>query len=120
VVKYFNERVLDYRKNDRLTDMRLCLIRLDETERKALKHALKDFHGEIYLFGSRTDNSKRGGDIDILLIPQKKSRPLKMSLEIQKRFFSLCEEHIDVVIYNNSPFCQEILKNAKKLDLTTI
>jgi len=46
-------------------------MRLDEHEKKALKHALKDFHGEVYLFGSRVDSSKRGGDIDILLMPKK-------------------------------------------------
>jgi hypothetical protein len=38
------------------------LMRLDEVEKKALKHALKDFHGEVYIFGSRVDNSRRGFD----------------------------------------------------------
>jgi len=108
------------RKNNRVLLLRLYTMRLDKHEKKALKHALKDFRGEIYLFGSRTDNSKRGGDIDILLIPQKRGRPLKMSLEIQKNFFTYCEENIDVVIYSKSLFCQEILKHAKKIDLATI
>ena len=95
-------------------------MRLDDLEKKALKHALKDFQGEVYLFGSRTDTSKRGGDIDILLVPRTKSRALKLSLDIQRKFFSQCEEDIDVVIYNNSPFCREILKRAKQLDIKRI
>jgi predicted nucleotidyltransferase len=95
-------------------------MRLDANEKNALKFALKDFHGEIYLFGSRTDTSKRGGDIDILLVPRTKSRPLKLSLDIQRKFFSQCEEDIDVVIYNNSPFCREVLKRAKQLDIKRI
>jgi predicted nucleotidyltransferase len=95
-------------------------MRLDKQEKKALKYALKDFHGEIYLFGSRTDNSKRGGDIDILLVPGPSTRPLRLTLDIQRKFFSQCEENIDVLIYRNSPFCREILKRAKRLDIKRI
>lgn len=95
-------------------------MRLDENEKKALKHALKDFRGEVYLFGSRTDDSKRGGDIDILLVPRTKAKPIKLSLDIQTKFFALCEEDIDVVIYKNSPFCREMLKIAKRLDIKRI
>ncbi|MBM4147181.1 MAG: nucleotidyltransferase domain-containing protein [Nitrospira sp.] len=91
-------------------------MRLDENEKKALKHALKDFRGEVYLFGSRTDDSKRGGDIDILLVPKKRTSPLTLTLDVQKKFFFQCEEDIDVVIYQNSPFCREILKRAKRID----
>ena len=86
--------------------IRLYSMRLDEQEKKALKYALKDFHGDIYLFGSRTDNAKRGGDIDILLVPETASRPLKLTLDIQRKFFSQCEENIDVLIYQNRTFAR--------------
>lgn len=95
-------------------------MRLDTNEKKALKYALKDFKGESYLFGSRLDNTTKGGDVDILLVSEKRANPLKLSLMIQKRFFSICEEKIDVIVYNGNLFCQEILKNAKKLDITRI
>jgi len=78
------------------------------------------FQIDNYRFGSCTDTSKRGGDIDILLVPRTKSKPLKLSLDIQRKFFSQCEEDIDVVIYNNSPSCREILKRAKRLDIKRI
>jgi len=62
-------------------------MRLDIQEKEALRFALKDFKGEVYLFGSRLDDKKKGGDIDILLIPERKITPLKLSLKIQTRFF---------------------------------
>jgi uncharacterized protein len=95
-------------------------MRLDEDERKALKYALKDFHGEVYLFGSRIDNAKRGGDIDILLKPKKRSQSLRLTLDTQRKFFSRCEEDIDVLVYDDTPFCKEILKRAKRLDIKRI
>jgi len=93
-------------------------MRLDALEREALKYALNDFNGDVYLFGSRIDDTKK--DIDILLIPKERTNTFKLSLGIQRKFFSKCEENIDVVIYDESPFCQEALKNAKKLVITGI
>jgi len=96
-------------------------MRLDISERAALKHALDGFEGDVFLFGSRADDSKSGGDIDILLIPKEKTNPLKLSLQILKKFFLQCEEDIDVVIYNpENPFCRYVLTNAKRLDIARI
>ena len=36
-------------------------MRLDALEREALKYALNDFNGDVYLFGSRIDDTKKGG-----------------------------------------------------------
>ena len=83
-------------------------------------YALEDFRGDVYLFGSRVDATKKGGDIDLLLIPKKEKNPLKLSLQIEAKFFSWCEEKIDVVIYTESSFCKEIIKHAKRLDITRL
>ncbi len=41
-------------------------LRLDKFSKSALFEALKAFEGgEVIFFGSRTDSSKKGGDIDI-------------------------------------------------------
>ncbi|HBR18568.1 MAG TPA: nucleotidyltransferase [Deltaproteobacteria bacterium] len=93
-------------------------MRLDANEKEALKFALRGFKGEVYLFGSRVDDTKKGGDIDILLIPKKKIISLKLSLKIQTKFFSKCEEKIDVLVYKDTLFCREILKSAKRLDIS--
>lgn len=95
-------------------------MRLDEDEKIALKESLKDFSGEVYLFGSRLNNKKNGGDIDILLVPKTDSNHIKLSLEIQRKFFSICEEDIDVIIYDESLFSKEILKNAQRIDIKRI
>jgi len=49
-------------------------MRLTELEIQAIKKAfLETFKdGKIYLFGSRVDDTKRGGDIDLYLCPSKK------------------------------------------------
>ncbi len=58
--------------------------------------------GKIYLFGSRVNDSKRGGDIDLYLIPN-----IKESLQIKKIKFLLKlnmilgEQKIDIVISND-------------------
>jgi predicted nucleotidyltransferase len=43
-------------------------MRLSEAERKAIKQAVRKHFGpeaRVYVFGSRIDDSKRGGDIDL-------------------------------------------------------
>lgn len=90
-------------------------MRLDAEEKKALRFALKNFKGKVFLFGSRLHAAKKGGDIDLLLIPEKKVNSLKLSLKIQAKFFSICEEKIDVIIYDDSLFCKEVLKYAERL-----
>lgn len=49
-------------------------MRLNEFEIESIKKAfLETFEdGKIYLFGSRVDDTKRGGDIDLYLTPTKK------------------------------------------------
>ena len=90
-------------------------MRLDEKERKALKFALEKFEGESYIFGSRNEKGKNGGDIDLLLVPKKEVDSVKLSLEIQRRFFSQLEEDIDVFVYDGGLFSREILKNAERI-----
>ena len=48
-------------------------MRLTETQRAAIRTAVAENLGPgsgIWLFGSRTDDAKRGGDIDLLIIPE--------------------------------------------------
>ena len=96
-------------------------MRFDKLEKKALIYALKDFKGKVFLFGSRLDDSGKGGDIDIMVIPDREVNHLKLSIEIQRRFFSRCEQKLDVLVYKeNDPFCREVMKHAERLDIRSI
>lgn len=70
--------------------------RLDAEEIAALTEALRGVPGEVWLFGSRTDLSRRGGDIDILVLTDQPA--FETSHAIATRFFSRCEEKIDVIV----------------------
>jgi len=84
---------------------------------RRLKYALGEFTGDVYLFGSRVNMKKRGGDIDLLLIPDKKTSSLKMALKVQARYFSQCEQKLDVIVYDDKdPFCREIIKSARRIN----
>jgi len=92
-------------------------IRLSVKERRALKETLKDFSGKIFMFGSRVDMKKRGGDIDILLMPDGAQDPLALKRSLVQRFQREIEQSIDIVIFDvRKAFCREILKYAKPLN----
>ena len=82
-------------------------MRLDTVQKTALKAALKNLHGndQAFLYGSRVDDSKHGGDIDVLIYSQQASFPL--SRKITRDFFKLCEEKIDVLVLNPEIMTQE-------------
>jgi len=46
-------------------------MRLTKHEIESIKKAFQETfeNGKIYLFGSRVDDTKRGGDIDLYLVP---------------------------------------------------
>lgn len=91
-------------------------MRLSRIEANALTNSLAGFKGEVYLFGSRADKAKKGGDIDLLLKPYAKTDALSLSLKVKAAFFTLCEEDLDVIVYKKGDlFCEEALKNAKRI-----
>ncbi|MDO9109511.1 MAG: nucleotidyltransferase domain-containing protein [Desulfatirhabdiaceae bacterium] len=56
-----------------------------------------DPQASIYLFGSRTDDSARGGDIDILVLSARLT--FKDKLKIKARIFeSMEEQKLDILI----------------------
>lgn len=95
-------------------------MRLSEREKEALREVFKDFEGEIYIFGSRLDDTKKGGDIDILLKPTK-TLSFEDILRFQAKYFSIMDSDIDIVIYDeNNPFVKDIVKHAEKVDLSNL
>ncbi|MFI5343706.1 MAG: nucleotidyltransferase domain-containing protein [Chlamydiales bacterium] len=93
-------------------------MRLDEEERKAIKDSIIEFdpHSEIYLFGSRTDPNKKGGDIDILILSKILTRSDKFSI-LCRIFEQIEEQKIDIVIAHDTsePFVRLAFKTGIKL-----
>lgn len=55
---------------------------------------------EIYFFGSRVDDNKKGGDIDILIIASRKLNWKEKSI-IRWRFFEkFGEQKLDIISYS--------------------
>ncbi len=90
-------------------------MRLNTIEKKAIKKAVNRFDpkASIYLFGSRTDDSKKGGDIDILLLSQKIS--LRNIINIKLFLYdALGEQKIDIVLAREvkKPFVKLAIKEG--------
>jgi len=75
-------------------------MRLTETERTQIKNAFREVFGDgtIYLFGSRADDSKRGGDIDLYItVEDKENLACKKIDFLVKLKREIGEQKIDVV-----------------------
>ena len=95
-------------------------MRLNDLEQNSIKKAFKDIfkNGEIYLFGSRVDDNKRGGDIDLYIVPQiKENLREKKSLFLSKLYEYIGEQKIDIIIAKdkNRLIEQEAIKNGVRL-----
>ena len=91
-------------------------MRLSHLERKALHIALDGFEGEVYIFGSRLYDDKKGGDIDILLKPLQQTEGFAISSRIRARFFMELDQDIDVMVYKKDDlFSQDVMKNAQRI-----
>ncbi len=92
------------------------MMRLNDFEHKMIKRAfLETFEeGDIFLFGSRVDDTKRGGDIDLYLVPNIKfddERKRKINFLIKLDNY-IGEQKIDVIMAKdkNRLIEQEALK----------
>jgi predicted nucleotidyltransferase len=95
-------------------------VRLTKKEIEAIKEAFLEVfeNGKIYLFGSRIDDSKRGGDID-LFIELDRELDIKEQMRLKSRFRLLLydkigEQKIDIIISKdkNKSIEQEALKTG--------
>jgi predicted nucleotidyltransferase len=71
----------------------------------------------IWLFGSRTDNSKKGGDIDIAVLSDKIHIREKMQLK-RAIYNELGEQKIDLVVSadGNEPFFRLAIEKGIRID----
>ncbi len=90
-------------------------MRLKSEETVAIKEVVNAFDkaAKIYLFGSRVEESKRGGDIDLLIDSDKIG--LSEIIKIKtKLFIKLGDRKIDIV-YKKGTFFEQVKKRAIRL-----
>jgi len=95
-------------------------MRLSIKEVEAITSIFKDIFksGKIYLFGSRTDDTKKGGDIDLYIQADNKDnlieKKLNFLVELKRK---IGDQKIDVVISRdiNRPIEQIALKEGIQL-----
>jgi len=94
-------------------------MRLSIQEISLLKKTLKNLSNDasLYLFGSRVDDKKRGGDIDLLVVSKNftKQQLRKFRIEFFKEFG---EQKLDIIVDDGSfknPFHKLIYQKAIRL-----
>jgi predicted nucleotidyltransferase len=92
---------------------------LSSAEREFLKNKVKELSNDakIYLFGSRADDNKKGGDIDLLIVSKKitKKDVRKLRIDFFEKFG---EQKIDIVMDDGSfenVFTKMIFEKAVEL-----
>ncbi|MEI6807008.1 MAG: nucleotidyltransferase domain-containing protein [Myxococcaceae bacterium] len=94
------------------------MLRLLEHEQKVIKESVLSLDplAEVYVFGSRANPDKRGGDIDLLILSQSLQETDKRKIR-----WAICdqigEQKIDLVIAKDqtSPFVRIALSEGVKL-----
>ena len=93
-------------------------MRLNEYEIKSILDScrLYDSNAIVYLFGSRVDDTKKGGDIDLLVMSDKLTRDNKRAIRIRLHEL-LGEQKIDIIVAvdDSDPFVRMALETGVKL-----
>ena len=76
-------------------------MRLTAADRQAIRATFEKVFGagEVYLFGSRVDDGRRGGDIDLYLLPEISQGLTRKKIEFLVRLKEkIGQQKIDVVL----------------------
>ncbi|HEY8272885.1 MAG TPA: nucleotidyltransferase domain-containing protein [Pseudobdellovibrionaceae bacterium] len=99
-------------------------MRLSFKEQEGIKNAigacLQEIPFKLYLFGSRADDKKKGGDIDLLLLvpASEKETVVELKNKIRIKIFeTLSEQRIDITVAieqecASDEFLRSILRGA--------
>lgn len=79
-------------------------MRLSKNTQDIIKNYFNEFFdGEIYVFGSRVDDNKKGGDIDLYLVINNKDNIFKRKIKFLSRVKrKIGDQKIDIV-FNENP-----------------
>jgi len=93
-------------------------MRITDIEKQTIINAVNtvDPFAKIYLFGSRVDETKKGGDIDILIFSNDITYGDKLKIKAYI-FEKIDEQKIDLIVASNpkDPFVAMILEKGELL-----
>jgi len=75
-------------------------MRITENEKNVIIEAVKnvDPAAQVWLFGSRTDDSKKGGDIDIAILSEKINNDVMQKIQVRRFICNrIGEQKIDII-----------------------
>ena len=92
-------------------------MRLQKQEIQTILQVARNIYGEkvkVYLFGSRLDNTKRGGDIDLLIRTDEEKKGVLAGIRmIAQLKFLLGDQKIDIIgDHEESIVAQEALQKG--------
>ena len=78
-------------------------MRLSSKEVEIIKENTKKIFGnsKIILFGSRIDDNKKGGDIDLYIIPKNKDSLFVKKLRLKSILEDLLFKPVDIIVAKN-------------------
>jgi len=80
-------------------------LRISDYEKEIIVKTVKDIFGnntKVYLFGSRVYDDKKGGDIDLYIIPENKDKLFEKEIKFKTLLqINLGEQKIDVVLHRD-------------------
>jgi len=98
-----------------IPDAKLFTMRLKDSEKVRIKKVVLEFDPDsrVFLFGSRVDDGKKGGDIDLIVITNRNSFLDRVYLTIKLKE-TLGDQKIDLVLTDGKadPFVDMIKENA--------
>ncbi len=89
-------------------------MRLSSKEIETIKTIIDAIFGEatIHLFGSRLIDHKKGGDIDLFVVPKEKNNLLQKKIKASVKLERSLHKPVDIIVHRN--FNREIEKEALK------
>jgi len=93
------------------------ILRLSSREVELIRDAVRSTLGDVpvYLFGSRVDENKRGGDIDLYIIAPSQNDLFRKTLLLKTRLEDLLYKPVDIVVSRdrNRPIEREAIKGIR-------
>jgi predicted nucleotidyltransferase len=99
-------------------------MRLTDFEALAIIHKAKEFFGEntrVYLFGSRVDDQKKGGDIDLYIVTDKTDDLLERKIKFLAALTQeIGEQKVDVIFAENPTRKIEQIAQKEGIELNEV